>query len=419
MQYGLMNKIYGIFFYSACKKGLKEQVSKTKEIKQRILAEYRAINLRAKDIGPKNKLMSAYMMAAYFIAMNRTTGLTPDENYHIFEKGLSQSKLFRSMLGNADGYLTEKKWAGRKEWDERTHRKEYENDWVVTVIKGNGDFELGYDYEECGVCKLCRDEDCFELAKYLCRLDFLMADMMGMKLERTQTIAEGHKKCDFRYSYKTEKHLGIGGCMAVKVKDLSTEQIDRICRAIGDSFYDHDYGTREKGIAKYITDREMMFLYMRAIFVAGVKSGTVYTTSEWGEGYIMLSGSKWEKMKLGPAVVMLRDMIKALGGFRNAVQFMKKIKAGGIPLDEKLKKEKKDFLKVEMLVVLKEYQGQGNMRKLLEIAYEKADEYGVPCVLDTDAKNKLDKYCHLGMKHVATRKLAEDCYLYDLRRENS
>ena len=46
--------------------------------------------------------------------------------------------------------------------------------------------------------------------------------------------------------------------MAVQVKSLSTEQIDEIARAIGDSFYDHDYGEKEKGIAKYITDREIM-----------------------------------------------------------------------------------------------------------------------------------------------------------------
>ena len=130
----------------------------------------------------------------------------------------------------------------------------------------------------------------------------------------------------------------------------------------------------------------------------------------------MLSGSKWEKMKIGSAIVMLKNMIKALGGFQSALQFLEDIKVGGIPLDDKLKKEKKDYLKVEMLVVLKEYQGQGYMRQLMEFAYEKADTYGVPCILDTDAKNKLDKYCHLGMQHMATRKVAADCYLYDLMR---
>ena len=57
--------------------------------------------------------------------------------------------------------------------------------------------------------------------------------------------------------------------MAVQVKNLSKEKIDEISRAIGDSFFDHDYGSKEKGIAKYIKDREMMFQYMRAIFTAG------------------------------------------------------------------------------------------------------------------------------------------------------
>lgn len=204
--------------------------------------------------------------------------------------------------------------------------------------------------------------------------------------------------------------------MAVQVKNLSAEEIDEIGRAIGDSFYDHDYGEKEKGIAKYIADREMMTQYMKVFVVAGMKSGTLYTTGERGEGYILLLGSKWEKMKIGAAIGMLIDMIKALGGFKKSLEFLKIIKKGGIALDDKLKKEKKDFLQVVMLVVRKEYQGQGYMRQLMEFAYEKADAYGVPCILDTDAKNKLDKYCHLGMRHVATRKIAEDCYLYDLMR---
>lgn len=63
-------------------------------------------------------------------------------------------------------------------------------------------FNFGYDYYECGICKICNDEGCFKLAKYLCRLDFIMADMMGVKLVRTKTIADGGDRCDFRYGLK-------------------------------------------------------------------------------------------------------------------------------------------------------------------------------------------------------------------------
>ena len=41
-----------------------------------------------------------------------------------------------------------------------------------------------------------------KLAAYICRMDFVLADMMNMKLVRTGTIAEGASYCDFRYSRK-------------------------------------------------------------------------------------------------------------------------------------------------------------------------------------------------------------------------
>lgn len=87
-------------------------------------------------------------------------------------------------------------------WSADSHKRKYENDWVVDILEGGADddFELGYDYHTCGICNLCQDEGCFELARYLCRMDYVLADMMHMRLVRTQTIAEGATHCDFRYS---------------------------------------------------------------------------------------------------------------------------------------------------------------------------------------------------------------------------
>lgn len=85
---------------------------------------------------------------------------------------------------------------------ERITFKKYENDWVVDVLEKTEKFELGYNFNRCEICKLCEDEKCFELAKYLCQLDFFIADMMGIELKRTQTIAEGAAYCDFLYSKK-------------------------------------------------------------------------------------------------------------------------------------------------------------------------------------------------------------------------
>ena len=110
--------------------------------------------------------------------------------------------MFHKALGDAESYLDKKKLPGRLKWSKESHRREYENDWVVDILDEKDNYILGYDYLECGICKLCKDEGCFELAQYLCRLDYVLADIMGMKLERTMTIAQGYEKCDFRYSRK-------------------------------------------------------------------------------------------------------------------------------------------------------------------------------------------------------------------------
>lgn len=203
MKYGFTQKLFGYFYHSSC---MKEAKNRHISIDSRaIKREYRAVLERAEDIG-KSRLMSSYCMGAYFIALNRMTQLSPEECFELYKDGLYGNKLFHKAVGDVDSYLDEKKMAGRKEWSRQSHLKKYRNDWVVDIIEGGpqDDFVLGYDYHTCGICNLCRDEGCFELAKYLCRMDYVLADMMGMKLTRTQTLAEGGKYCDFRYGRKTQ-----------------------------------------------------------------------------------------------------------------------------------------------------------------------------------------------------------------------
>lgn len=197
-------RIYGWFYGYVCKRQMEKRYGcqALKNARQ----EYRAIIRRAKDIGP-SRLLSAYCMAAWFIALNRSTGCIAEENYALFCDGLRKSRLFAMALGGADAYLDEKKLPGRLKWAAKSKEKKYENDWVLDVLPGEATFDLGYDYWACGACKLCQDEGCFELARYLCRLDFVLADIMGMELARTTTIAEGGKRCDFRYRRKQRRPM--------------------------------------------------------------------------------------------------------------------------------------------------------------------------------------------------------------------
>ena len=89
---------------------------------------------------------------------------------------------------------------------------------------------------------------------------------------------------------------------------------------------------------------------------------------------------------------------------------------GSSGLQKKLDREKKPYIYVGLVCVREAYQGQGYMRKLMDIAFKEGDRLQIPVILDTDAKSKCDKYVHLGMELVKTRKFGEYGVLYDLIR---
>ena len=90
--------------------------------------------------------------------------------------------------------------AGRLQWSKEVINTFIEMIGFVDILPGNDEYDLGYDYHECGICKLCKDEGCPQLAVYLCQMDYVLADITHMKLVRNKTIAEGDSYCDFRYS---------------------------------------------------------------------------------------------------------------------------------------------------------------------------------------------------------------------------
>ncbi|MCR5208980.1 MAG: GNAT family N-acetyltransferase [Lachnospiraceae bacterium] len=203
----------------------------------------------------------------------------------------------------------------------------------------------------------------------------------------------------------------------IKLKGLSREEVTTISRQIADAFYDYKYNEADLGLVKFIRSREDMFIYMNAITQAAYNSGLLYTTSDKREGYMMLSGEGAGSVKLPDGIRMIMAEKKALGGFSNMKAFIKACFAEGGTIESRMKKAKRKYMKVEMLVVRPEFQGQGNMRKMLENVYKMADRKGVSVILDTDDKDKAARYEHLGMKLDRIRNSGEKFHMYDLVKE--
>jgi hypothetical protein len=104
------------------------------------------------------------------------------------------------------------RWQGRRLFSQRrtetrrhaaevSQQRRYLDDWVFQVVEGDGqDVESGVDYSECGIVKYLAREGAPELAPYLCWIDYPMFAAMHVRLDRTETIAQGGQRCDFRFS---------------------------------------------------------------------------------------------------------------------------------------------------------------------------------------------------------------------------
>lgn len=185
----------------------------------------------------------------------------------------------------------------------------------------------------------------------------------------------------------------------IKLQGLNEEQLREISRQIADAFYDYTYNEADLGLIKYITSRENMFTYMHAIVRAAYRSGVLYTTSDRREGYLMLSGEgAGGAIGFMDGMKMIAAEKNALGGFRNMKKFIDACFSDGGSIETRMRKQKRKFLRIEMLVVRKEFQGQGYMRQMMDYAYALADKRKVPVILDTDDRNKASRYEHLGMK---------------------
>ncbi len=60
--------------------------------------------------------------------------------------------------------------------------------------------DVAFNVTTCPIAQYFRERSVPELTRYAaCSLDYKMAAVWGVRLERTQTIAEGHSLCDFRF----------------------------------------------------------------------------------------------------------------------------------------------------------------------------------------------------------------------------
>ena len=194
----------------------------------------------------------------------------------------------------------------------------------------------------------------------------------------------------------------------MKVATLSDQEIE----AMGEAFADHPYPEDDQGLAMLFPDRESIKAYICGYVRAALKCGCLYTTSKRHEAYIAFTHTQ-DKRRLRFLLALVPVIVRAMG-FGGAMRYMRLTGRSGTPYHEEMAKAKKPHIYVGMLAVTKPYQGQGYMRKVIDIAYEEGRRRHCPVVLETDARLKRDKYVSVGMTCVRERRCTDTAVLYDM-----
>ena len=202
-----------------------------------------------------------------------------------------------------------------------------------------------------------------------------------------------------------KKRKGNGKMESVTTLD------ETVIEEIGHAFGYYDYAG-EQGLASAFPSREATATYICGYVRMALKAGMLYTIGENQEAFIAykLPG---QKVGLKAGLPLLKGFFSAMRP-KEAFRFFRIMIKGGPGLDDRMKKAQKPYLFVGMVCVREPYQGQGYMRKAMELAFSEGNRLGVPVILDTDAKSKCDKYIHLGMELAGTRRFGEYGLLYDL-----
>lgn len=186
---------------------------------------------------------------------------------------------------------------------------------------------------------------------------------------------------------------------------------ESIIHDIGHAFGYYDYGT-ERGLIDAFPNKDAAAEFICGYVRMALKSGMLYTVGENGEGYIAYKRSD-EKIRLKAGIPLAKALLGSMK-LKDLIRFTRIMSKGGSGLSKQFDKQKKPYIFVGMVCVRQPYQGQGYMRKVMDLAFAEGNRLGIPVILDTDAKSKCDKYIHLGMELAGTRKFGEYGVLYDL-----
>jgi len=77
--------------------------------------------------------------------------------------------------------------------------------FTIEYVEEEGDW--GVNYRRCAIYDFLKEQDAEDFSPYVCLSDMALSDAMSWGLKRTETLADGCDKCDFRFRKGAETEI--------------------------------------------------------------------------------------------------------------------------------------------------------------------------------------------------------------------
>jgi hypothetical protein len=188
----------------------------TQELMKRAQDEYRNLIPQLPYIGGKQPFTQYIISTAWFLSMYRVLkeyGEGVEEVGKLaFEASDRYLQIYPGFTRHFLGFITFSPLYLRtlKKRAKESQERKYAGDFVYDFVDGDRrEFDYGVDYIECGTCKFLTAQGAQELAPYICPADILYSEILGWGLSRTETLAEGYDRCDFRFKKGGETSVAV------------------------------------------------------------------------------------------------------------------------------------------------------------------------------------------------------------------
>jgi hypothetical protein len=177
-------------------------------LRPQALAEFEAVLRQMPYIGGSaNRMSDFFMRFLGFLALARVLrrlGLAPAAIVVVARDILMREMLAMpeaERLAAGRAFLSDTNRATLRGQAAFSREERHPGDFIYDVVEPSpgDDFLFGIDYRACGFCRFAAQHGDADILPVICGLDFVAYEARGIHLERTQTLAGGDPRCNFRF----------------------------------------------------------------------------------------------------------------------------------------------------------------------------------------------------------------------------